>query len=190
MKDVKESEILKRVLTIVSDKAGCPATEHSKLERDLSFDSLDAIETVMAIEDAFVKEIPGFEISEVEAEKFKNGTPYEIAQAVGIRLQSVGYVVELDIKPKPVIVEDAKEAPNASYVGWDNYIEYAYSIGLSNPVIETCDYGHKFWKEERKESRCPHCLALGLERARTELVSLQSGIQAVLDQHPIIEKKP
>lgn len=45
-----------------------------------------------------------------------------------------------------------------------------------NPIIDTCDQGHNFAKlpDHPKNSMggpaCPHCMSIGLERARTDLI--------------------
>lgn len=43
---------------------------------------------------------------------------------------------------------------------------------MNEPVIETCDLYHKYYKEAGSDTRCPHCLAIGLEAARAESKSL------------------
>lgn len=44
---------------------------------------------------------------------------------------------------------------------------------MKPPVIETCDMNHKFYKEEGTNLRCPHCLALGFDGSRREIMMLR-----------------
>lgn len=39
---------------------------------------------------------------------------------------------------------------------------------MNEPIIETCDLNHKYYKEAGSDTRCPHCLAIGLQAARDE----------------------
>lgn len=39
---------------------------------------------------------------------------------------------------------------------------------MNEPIIETCDLHHKYYKEAGSDTRCPHCLAIGLQAARAE----------------------
>ena len=56
-------------------------TDDKRLITDLGADSLDHIELVIALEDEF-----DIELSDEEAERFKNATIPEIATAIGMRL--------------------------------------------------------------------------------------------------------
>lgn len=53
-------------------------------------------------------------------------------------------------------------------------------------VIDTCDNGHKFAKlpdHPLKDGRprCPHCMAVGLDRARTEKDKQLEAIRSIID---------
>ena len=37
---------------------------------------------------------------------------------------------------------------------------------MKEPVIETCENEHKFYKEGPDYARCPYCMAIGLNKAR------------------------
>jgi hypothetical protein len=39
---------------------------------------------------------------------------------------------------------------------------------MNEPIIETCDLHHKYYKEAGSDTRCPHCLTIGLQAARAE----------------------
>lgn len=45
-------------------------------------------------------------------------------------------------------------------------------LRVGNPYQELCDSGHRYWKEQGVESRCPHCLLIGLTSARKQLAEL------------------
>ena len=67
------SKIQERIKTIISEQLDVPVEEitpQSHIVNDLGADSLDSVELVMALEDAFSEEFPDG-ISEEEAEKLQ-----------------------------------------------------------------------------------------------------------------------
>lgn len=57
-------------------------------------------------------------------------------------------------------------------------IQVTLADGTYNPVIDTCDQGHKFAKlpdHPKRDgiSRCPYCMAIGLDGAREEIKRLE-----------------
>lgn len=63
-----ESDILARVITVISDYQGIPTYNFSRDDKisDLGLDSLDQVEVIMALEDEF-----GFEVNDEKANKIK-----------------------------------------------------------------------------------------------------------------------
>jgi len=84
---VTDKEIEAKVIEIVAEQLGYDKAEikpETSFVNDLNVDSLDQVEIVMALEDAFESVIPDFKIPDDEAEKLK----------------TVGSAVEFIIKAK------------------------------------------------------------------------------------------
>lgn len=47
---------------------------------------------------------------------------------------------------------------------------------MNEPIIETCDLDHKYYKEAGSDTRCPHCLAIGLAMAHAETARLIDSV--------------
>lgn len=55
--------------------------------------------------------------------------------------------------------------------------------GQPEPVIDTCDHGHMYAKlpdhprDNAGNSRCPHCMSIGLDLARKEIAELRQQVE-------------
>lgn len=52
--------------------------------------------------------------------------------------------------------------------------------GMHDPIVDMCDAGHKYYKEDGVHTRCPFCLSAGLEQARTEIKEITKMCENII----------
>lgn len=147
--------------------------------------------------DEAVKPLSDIELQLMELRQISQINGNKVLEGIINDISFVSKLNNLMLETRNTIHNTVRDALKCSIlIGNEDIPTIDTKCRMGNPIIETCDHGHKYYKEAGISPRCPYCLAIGLDLSRTELentkcdyLKLQTEHTSSLNRHIDLQNK-